>query len=85
MAALLQSPHFLFRVERGELEPRSSDELPSENSTPYRLRYSCYEMASRLSYLLWETMPDAGLAAAADRCCGPPGPERCADYKASKV
>lgn len=75
VAALLQSPHFLFRVERGELEPRSSDELPSENSTPYRLRYSCYEMASRLSYLLWETMPDDELlrAAGAGELCGPQG------------
>jgi hypothetical protein len=40
--AMLQSPHFLFRVERGG-EGRA------------------YETASRLSYFLWDTMPDAAL------------------------
>lgn len=40
--AMLQSPHFLFRVERG-----------GENAQ--------YEVASRLSYFLWDTMPDAEL------------------------
>src|SRR5262249_20365077 len=37
--AMLQSPHFLFRVERG-------DEAAQ------------YELASRLSYFLWDTMPN---------------------------
>ena len=46
--AMLQSPHFLFRAERG-----------AEN-TPY-------EVASRLSYFLWDTMPDAELFQAAER------------------
>ncbi len=40
--AMLQSPNFLFRVERGGA------------SKPY-------EIASRLSYFLWDTMPDAAL------------------------
>jgi hypothetical protein len=39
--AMLQSPKFLFRRERG---PDS--------------RYAAYELASRLSYFLWDTMPD---------------------------
>jgi hypothetical protein len=47
--AILQSPHFLFRVERG---PGSS------------LR--AYEVASRLSYFLWDTMPDEALLRAAE-------------------
>lgn len=44
--AMLQSPHFLFRMERaGE--------------------HSQYYLASRLSYFLWDTMPDDLLLAAA--------------------
>jgi len=47
--AMLQSPHFLFRVERGASGP-----------------YAQYEIASRLSYFLWDTMPsDEMLEAAA--------------------
>jgi len=40
--AMLQSPNFLFRVERGG-DGRA------------------YETASRLSYFLWDTMPDEAL------------------------
>ena len=50
---LLQSPDFLYRVEHG-----FTDEAG-------RLRPTSYEMASRLSYFLWGTMPDATLLAAA--------------------
>jgi hypothetical protein len=46
--AMLQSPHFLFRVERGSDGP-----------------FSQYEIASRLSYFLWDTMPDDELFQAA--------------------
>jgi hypothetical protein len=53
---LLQSPHFLYRVEFGMAEPESGDVVAL---TPY-------EIASRLSYLLWNTMPDATLFEAAD-------------------
>jgi hypothetical protein len=42
--AMLQSPHFLFRVERGAGGPGAP-----------------YEVASRLSYFLWDTMPDDAL------------------------
>lgn len=45
--AMLQSPAFLFRAEKGKPETRG------------------YETASRLSYFLWDTMPDAGLFRAA--------------------
>jgi hypothetical protein len=48
--AMLQSPHFLFRVERGEGGPHEQ-----------------YEVASRLSYFLWDTMPSDGLLQAAGR------------------
>ena len=56
--AMLQSPHFLYRVEFGMPEPVEGDVV----------QLSSYEMASRLSYLFWNTMPDQALldAAAAD-------------------
>lgn len=55
LAAALQSPNFLFRVELGEPDPE----------TPGALRFGNWEMASRLSYLLWNTTPDDELLRAA--------------------
>jgi hypothetical protein len=54
--AMLQSPHFLYRVELGTGEPVAGDVVALNG----------YEIASRLSYLLWNTMPDAALFEAAD-------------------
>jgi hypothetical protein len=56
--AMLQSPHFLYRVEFGAGDPVEGDVVA----------LTSWEVASRLSYLLWNTMPDVGLfeAAAAD-------------------
>jgi hypothetical protein len=54
--AILQSPHFLYRVEFGMPDPVQGDVV---QLTPY-------EIASRLSYLLWATMPDDTLFAAAE-------------------
>jgi hypothetical protein len=51
----LVSPHFLFRVEL--------DEAPASR-TPHPL--SAFELASRLSYFLWSSMPDDELLAAAE-------------------
>lgn len=45
IAALLTSPHFLYRVELGD----------GSGS------YSGYELASRLAFFLWDTLPDAAL------------------------
>ena len=56
VAGILQSPHFLYRVELGEPDP----------DDPARLRYTSHEMASRLSFLLWNTGPDDLLLDAAD-------------------
>jgi hypothetical protein len=54
---ILQSPRFLYRVEFGS-PPQAGESV---------VRLDDWEMASRLSYLLWHTMPDdALLAAAAD-------------------
>ncbi len=55
VAGMLQSPHFLYRVELGE--PDADD--------PDRLRYTSFEMASRLSFLLWNVTPDDVLLDAA--------------------
>jgi hypothetical protein len=54
-SAILQSPHFLFRVEIGEPDPED----------PRRLRYTSWEMASRLSYFIWGSTPDDELFRAA--------------------
>ncbi|HUS38132.1 MAG TPA: DUF1587 domain-containing protein, partial [Pirellulales bacterium] len=48
LTGVLVSPHFLFRVE--------IDREPSGPFGAYRI--SDYELASRLSYFLWSTMPD---------------------------
>ena len=48
--SMLQSPHFLFRVERGPGNPHQQ-----------------YEAASRLSYFLWDTMPDDKMFNAAEK------------------
>jgi hypothetical protein len=54
--AMLQSPSFLYRLEIGTAEPTSNGALPL---TPF-------ETASRLSYLLWGSMPDEELLLAAE-------------------
>jgi hypothetical protein len=54
--AVLQAPDFLYRVEFG---------VPDRDN-PARRRPTAHEMASRLSYLLWGTMPDETLRAAAN-------------------
>jgi hypothetical protein len=51
---MLQSPHFLYRVELGGAGDGSGS-VPLDG----------WEMATRLSYFLWGTMPDAALFAAA--------------------
>ncbi len=60
--AVLVSPHFLFRVEL-DSRPRPSNEPPppGEGAEPI----GEFELASRLSYFLWSTMPDEELFALA--------------------
>jgi Protein of unknown function (DUF1592)/Protein of unknown function (DUF1588)/Protein of unknown function (DUF1595)/Protein of unknown function (DUF1585)/Protein of unknown function (DUF1587) len=55
--AMLQAPGFLYRWERGLAAPLSDGTL---------IKLDDYELASRLSYFLWGSMPDATLFAAAD-------------------
>jgi hypothetical protein len=54
LSTLLQSPDFLFRVERGEPDP----EAPAGSD---RRRYTSLEMASRLAFFLWDAPPDDAL------------------------
>lgn len=51
LSAVLVSPHFLFRVERD----------PDPNDPKGEHELSEYELASRLSYFLWSSMPDKEL------------------------
>jgi hypothetical protein len=53
--SMLQSPFFLYRVEATETADDSG-----------KIRLSAHEIASKLSYMLWNTMPDDELFAAAD-------------------
>jgi Protein of unknown function (DUF1592)/Protein of unknown function (DUF1588)/Protein of unknown function (DUF1587)/Protein of unknown function (DUF1595)/Protein of unknown function (DUF1585) len=53
--AVLQSPQLLYLVEEG-----------AEEIEPGVLRLTDHEIATRLSYLVWDTMPDDELRAAAD-------------------
>jgi len=56
LARLLQSPHFLYRVELGEADP----DRPGER------RLSAHELAARLAAFLWNSVPDDALRAAAN-------------------
>jgi hypothetical protein len=55
ISAMLQSPHFLYRFEIGS------------QAGDARFVLSDYEVASELSYLLWQSMPDAELFDAAGK------------------
>jgi hypothetical protein len=53
LEAILQSPFFVYRVER------------SKTVTDGLVALNDYELASRLSYLVWDSMPDGALFSAA--------------------
>jgi Protein of unknown function (DUF1592)/Protein of unknown function (DUF1588)/Protein of unknown function (DUF1595)/Protein of unknown function (DUF1587)/Protein of unknown function (DUF1585) len=57
LARVLQSPQFLYRVELGETVDAASG----------LGRPTAHEMASRLSYMLWGSMPDEALRTAAEQ------------------
>ncbi len=56
IAGLLQSPNFLYRAELGVPEPKGGNRA-----------FDDFEMASRLSFLFWDSMPDDPLLDAAAR------------------
>lgn len=55
LRAILLSPHFLFRIEHDPPDAGSSAHAVTD-----------HELATRLSYFLWSSMPDETLRAAAD-------------------
>ena len=55
--AVLVSPQFLFRVEL-DPRPRTRPAAVATVTTPSGALISGYELASRLSYFLWSSMPD---------------------------
>ena len=55
LVGMLVAPDFLFRVERAEPDPDHRE----------KLRLDAYSRASRLSFFLWDSTPDAELMAAA--------------------
>jgi Protein of unknown function (DUF1592)/Protein of unknown function (DUF1588)/Protein of unknown function (DUF1595)/Protein of unknown function (DUF1587)/Protein of unknown function (DUF1585) len=55
LRAVLESPAFLYRIELGRTQAAEGNTLPLTG----------YEVASRLSYLLWDSMPDGSLLDAA--------------------
>jgi mono/diheme cytochrome c family protein len=57
LKAVLVSPHFLFRIER-DAEPNNPQAIHPVGQ---------YELATRLSYFLWSSMPDDELYGLADR------------------
>lgn len=57
LAAMLQSPDFLFRAELGA----------ADASRGGAVRFTGYEMATRLSFFLWDGPPDDALLDAAER------------------
>jgi mono/diheme cytochrome c family protein len=57
LQAILVSPHFLFHIER--------DRYPTDPTKVHRI--SDIELASRLSYFLWSSMPDEELLSLAER------------------
>ena len=68
IAAMLQSPYFLYHWELGPAAPIKEGNL---------IKYNQYEVASKLSYLFWSSMPDDKLFDAADKnLLGQQGPDR---------
>ena len=57
VGGIIQSPQFLYHWELGGSAPAKDGNL---------IKYNSYEIASKLSYLLWKTMPDDKLFEAAD-------------------
>lgn len=61
--AVLMSPNFLFRIEQDPASAKAPSGTPADAARVYPI--SDYELASRLSYFLWSSMPDDELFRAA--------------------
>jgi len=61
LQAMLQSPHFLYRLERlDSVDSKAAGASGRPAPTPF-------ELATRLSYLLWQAAPSSAILDAADR------------------
>jgi len=69
VGAIVQTPYFLYHWELGPNAPKKDGNL---------IQYNPWEMASRLSYLLWASMPDDKLFASA-QAGGLTSPEQIAE------
>jgi cytochrome c553 len=70
LQAILVSPSFLFRIERDPAETAaraSADVVQKASAGVGAYRVNDYELASRLSYFLWSSMPDDELMKLADQ------------------
>jgi hypothetical protein len=67
IVSVLMSPHFCYRVDPGEAAASTAAPASPDGPTAsWRVRpLSDYALASRLSYFLWSSMPDAELLAQA--------------------
>lgn len=72
LSAVLISPQFLFRIETGVQEPSGQGGSLAETQNPVESQetirqLTAHELATRLSYFLWSTMPDDELFQLADQ------------------
>lgn len=70
VASILLSPRFCFRVDAAEAHETTgtiSDAADAGLKSPASRRLTDFELASRLSYFLWASLPDEELTAAAAR------------------
>ena len=65
--AVLVSPDFLFRIERGQPGPAHQRADPHKAVAQATTALTPHELATRLSYFLWASMPDEALMAKADQ------------------
>lgn len=70
LKTMLVSPHFLFRIEDADARPnqaktRGSANVSADGSPPIH-PVTAFELACRLSYFLWSSMPDDELFAQAE-------------------
>jgi mono/diheme cytochrome c family protein len=68
---LLAGPEFLFRIERSNADPKGSAPQATSGASPVGLarvdRVGDYDLASRLSFFLWSSIPDEALLDLAER------------------
>ncbi|HKO90966.1 MAG TPA: DUF1592 domain-containing protein, partial [Polyangiaceae bacterium] len=66
LQTFLQSPQLLYRTESAQSEPSPASAPLVAAAVGQAVTLDAYQIASRLSYLLWNTLPDAELFALAD-------------------